>query len=266
MKVCEFKRLAQLYTKQYFPEYQDRIERIWGMLDNVNLKTSEKDFQLGGTLGFAAGASQELREVVSGIIAIRVTYEQEKDNTFIPPQELQELIREACEKLKVSPGVKVKLEKVTIDFNNENSSNEIINEIKSASRRLNETITEEHKNTRKEINNPIVDYNYLTNWKCHLSLASREIVINKGKKDVQFQLTNLQLEIMNLLFNNSLSDDYSGEFIHWEDIIKQIPRWNIKNAPSSSNNNLAITEYDIYRHIKNNQENFRQNLCCNNRN
>ena len=244
MKPCDLKKLAQVFVKQYFPEYLNRIDRIWGMLDNVDLNTPQKQFQLGSSLGFAAEASQELREVVSGLVAIRVTYEQEKDNAFIPPPELQKLIIEACEKLKVSPDVKVKLEKVTVDFTDANSSNEIVNAIETASSELKGTIEREHKNTRKEFNTPIVDHNYLTNWRIRLVRKENKAFINTGKEDKIFSVSNLQMEILIVLTQHHLPENTRKNFITWKNIIKQVPKW-------QSRDNHKINDDDIRRHIMN---------------
>lgn len=244
MKPCDLKKLAQVFVKQYFPEYLNRVDRIWGMLDNVNLNAPQKQFQLGSTLGFAAEASPELREVVSGLVAIRVTYEQEKDNVFIPPPELQKLISEVCEKLKVSPDVKIKLEKVTVDFTSANSSNEIVHEIKTASLDLKKTIQQEHKNTRKEFNTPIVDHNYLTNWKVRFIQKENKAIINTGQEDKIFLVSNLQMEILVVLTQHRLPENTRKNFMTWKNIIKQVPKW-------QSRNQHKINDDDIRRHIMN---------------
>jgi hypothetical protein len=244
--MCNLKNLAQLYVKQYFPEYLNRVERIWGMLDNIDLNTSPKYFQLGGTLGFAAGASQELREVVSGIIAIRVTYEQEKDNTFIPPQELQELIREACEKLKVSPSVKVKLEKVTIDFNNENSSNDLVNE-------LTKTIRQEHSETRKVIKKPVISSKHKFNCLVTLYPIQREILFELGFNDITIKLPKTKFELFNAIADHNAK---SKGWADWERIALKVPQWSNNNKINKSPDYVRSRIIDLRKELPSELDGF----------
>lgn len=231
MKPCDFKKLAQVFVKQYFPEYLNRVDRMWGMLDNVDLNTPQKQFQLGSFLGFAAEASQELREVVSGLVAIRVTYEQEKDNEFIPPIELQKLISEACEKLKVYPDVKVKLEKVTVDFTGSSSSNEIVNEIKTASSEIKETIQQEHDATRKTVRKPVISSKFKFNCLISIYPASREIIVNSGFDEIAIKLSRVKFDLFRAI--GSLNNKTKG-WAGWEDIAQAVPDWSSSKGISKT--------------------------------
>ena len=233
MKSCDFKKLAQVFVKQYFPEYLNRIDRIWGMLDNVDLNAPQKQFQFGSTLGFAGKASLELREVVSGLVAIRITYEQEKDNAFIPPLELQKLIIEACEKLKVSPDVKVKLEKVTVDFTGANSSNEIVNAIETASSKLKGTIEQEHNATRKTVRKPVISSKFKFNCLISLDSSCREIKINSGFEEITIKLSRVKFELFSAIAQ--LNKETAG-WAGWEEIAKAVPGWSHKDNVNKTDN------------------------------
>lgn len=124
------------------------------------------------------------------------------------------------------------------------SSGNVMNEIKMVSEELKETGKEEHQNTRDQINITVVDHNFQTNWKVRVVKDSNSIIVNSGREDKAFRVSNLQLDIILALVKYGLSEKQNQEFMYWEDLIPKIPKWKIQEDSS-------IDDDDIRRHIMN---------------
>ncbi len=248
MKRCDLQSFALLYIKEFFPDYIYRFDKIWNSVGNIYENRDNIDQKVkpetNSFLNFAKDANSEIKEVISGLVAIRIIYEREQGSDEIPFNRLQLLISQACEQLKVSPEVKVKLEKITINFDENNSGNSQ-QELMSSLGQIDNSQVENHL---KNIESQIDDSSYRITRKIDTIARQRkesrqyatsyEVILRKiSCSECEFEVdlkvisvTPTQFNFLLALANQLISDidKHSSEqgWLHYDDIIDNMPDWN----------------------------------------